>query len=325
MNDMERYLIDDYKNGKYVDRLTRGGLAKYTPLIITTAITGGNHGKEANPNLPETAEEQVQQTYDAYNAGASMVHVHCRDRNNPAEMTRDVNDYINVNRMIREKCPDIIINNTCGGGRVRAQDGSVGPCMRLALDAKPEVASIDISGLVSRITRPARPGREAPRNEEFAYGITPTEADDFVDKCNELGIKPEYECFDIGDIIYLKQMIANGKAIPPYLVQFVLHPGTNFPSIEYLLNAIQWMPENTVMGTIGIGSCQFPMLAAAIVLGTHVRVGMEDNIYLEKGKLADSNAQLVEKIVRLAKELGRPIATPAQARQMLGLGAPKQY
>lgn len=324
-------LMDYYRDtNKYLEKFSRYGLNNFPPLIVSCAITGANHGKEATPYIPETPEEQAQQALDAYNAGASLVHIHRRSSKNPAEMTADPEEYKEVNAMIREKCPEIIINNTAGGGRLRFAGGIVSPAFNTSLSAGPEVASIDISNYVLRTIRKKRPSPLTGRDEdvpfEGAYGITPTETEECIALMKQYGVKPEFECFDIGDLQYLKTLIRSGLVEGPHWVQMVFSEATNFPTIDYMLNTIRCLPENSVFSAIGVGSVQWGILTASIILGGHVRVGMEDNIYLGKGQLAKSNGELVEKIVRIAQELGRPIATPAQAREMLGLDAtPRAY
>lgn len=327
---MSEFTMDEYRNmDKFLSKFTRYGLAKFTPLIVTCAITGGNQGKEANPGLPETLEEQVQQTYDAWNAGARMVHIHRRNPDNPAVMCSRAEDYMEINAAIRAKCPDIIINNTAGGGKIRGTDGSCTPAFLTSIPAAPEVASIDITNYAWRDVLKKREaplfGRDQDLVREGAYGLTPTEADNCLKLMKQYGCKPEFECFDIGDLNYLKGFIANGQVdAGPHLVQMVYN-GLNFQTVEYMLTAIHHLPDNCVYSTIAVGAPQWALLATSIILGGHVRVGMEDNLYLGRGQLAKSNAELVEKIVRIAKELGRPIATPAQAREILGLGAPRAY
>lgn len=314
---------------KYVAKVSRGGLTTLPPLIITCAITGSNQGKESNPNLPETLEEQVQQTYDAYNAGASVVHIHRRDPNNNAIDATRAEDFREINARIRERCPDLIINNSCGGGRTRTQAGTVGPVKNYCVPARPEVATIDISNIPMRSVLRKRPapltGRDEDVVREVIVGITHTEAEDCADLMKQYDVKPEFECFDIGDLLYLKDLIRTGHVAGPHLVDLILHPSTNFPTIDYLMTAMRYVPDDSLIGVLAIGPAQMAMLTAAIILGCNVRVGMEDSIYIGKGELAKSNAQFVEKIVRIATELGRPVATPAQARQMMGLGAPRQY
>lgn len=328
---MSGFTIDEYRDvNKYLDKFGRYGCAKFTPLIITCAITGGNQGKEANPGLPETLDEQVQQTYDAYNAGASMVHIHRRNPENPAVMCSSAEDYKEVNAAIRAKCPDLIINNTAGGGKIRDSKGNTTPAFLTSIPAAPEVASIDVTNYAWRDVLKKREaplfGRDEDLIREGAYGLTPTEASECLKLMKQYGCKPEFECFDIGDLNYLKGFLASGEEAvnERHLVQMVFN-GLNFQTIDYMSMAMRCLPENCVFGTIAVGAAQWGLLAASIVMGGHVRVGMEDNIYLGKGRLAKNNAELVEKIVRIATELGRPIATPAQAREILGLGEPRQY
>lgn len=324
---MKDYYLENLREtDKFVAKLSKSGLSEFPPLIITCAITGANQGKESNPNLPETPQEQAQQTYDAYNAGASMVHVHRRSADNWAKMSMKTEEFYEVNALIRQKCPDIIINNTCGGGKLRFPDGHIEDSFTCSLDANPEVASIDISNYAVATVYKKRPapltGRDEDEPYESAYGLMPSEALATVMKMKKMNIKPEYEAFDIGDLLYLKSLIQMGVAEGPHLVQFVM---ASMMTPDYLSLAMKCMPSETVMSTLAIGATQWPLLATAMVMGSNVRVGMEDNIYIERGKLAKCNAELVEKIVRIARELGRPIATPAQAREMLGLGAPSTY
>lgn len=329
MSELKNYLMDDLKDtNKYVARFTRSGLTKFPPLIISCAITGQNQGKESNPNLPETLEEQVQQTYDAYNAGASLVHIHRRDPENIAYATHKPELYIEVNKRIREKCPDLIINNTVIGGKWKV-NGQEYPQLLTAVSASPEVGSVDITNYSTRIIRKRRPapltGRDNDIWEEIQYSINSEELDTTLTLMKKYGVKPEFEIFDIGDMIYLRDLIVAGKVTGPHWVQMVFSSMFTYQTPEMLMTVIRHLPKNSILGIVATGACQFPFLTMAMILGCHVRVGMEDGFFIEKGKLAESNAQLVEKIVRIAKELERPIATPAQAREILGLGAPRSY
>jgi len=330
MKELKDYIFD-YANTRDMKQRMLRGMANLPPLIISVAITGANQGKEANPNLPETPEEQAQQTCDAYKAGASLVHVHCRKKGNPAEPSQDTDDYKEVNAMIRAKCPDIIINNTAAGGRMRFGDNDkVGDLMVSSIYAKPEVASFDTSNYATRAIRKARKppltGRPDDSPIEFSFSMTPSEAEKVAMIMKENGAKPEFEIFDTGDLHYLYDLIAGGYVEKPYWIQLLMHPGANFPTPSYLLTMLEQTPPGSLVSVIGVGPSQIPMLTIAIILGCHVRVGMEDNVYIEKGRLAQSNAQFVEKIVRIAGELGRDIATPMQARKMLGISeVPRQY
>jgi len=334
MSELKDYLLEDYKETyAYTAKLWKSGLSSFPPLIITCAITGGNAGKEVNPNLPESLEEQVQQTYDAYKAGASMVHIHRRDPKNPASMTQKSADYREINIEIRKKCPDIIINDTCAGGRIHSNETPEwSPQLLTSIDADPEVASLDISNYCSLMSLPKREpplfGRDQAIIREMSYAITQTETQKAIDLMKQHGVKPEFECFEMGDIHYINRLVQSGYVDlhnGPHLVQFVFTTGSNWPTAQYMSMVINAVPKGCILGIIAPGAMQFPVLTMAIINGLHVRVGMEDNIYIEKGKKAESNAQFVEKIVRIAKELGRPIATPAQAREMLGLPKPRTW
>lgn len=328
------YLPEHFKETyDYANRLWRGGLTNFPPLIVTCAITGGNAGKEINPGLPELLEEQVEQSWEAYQAGASMVHIHRRDPGNPCEVTDNPELYREVNREIRKRCPDLILNNTAIGGRFKISDTELSAQSWTSIYADPEVASLDISNYCSIVRLPKREpplfGRDEPVMREWGYSITQTEVLRTLELMDEHNVKPEFECFQMSDLMYTKRIIDAGytdKRGGPNLIQFVYTPGgSNWPTMDYMVALKNAVPRGCQLGIIAAGAQQFPLLAMAICQGFHVRVGMEDNVYLEKGRLAQSNGELVEKIVTIAKLLGRPVATPAQAREMLGLGEPRTW
>ena len=298
------------------------------PLIISVAITGGLQGKELNPNIPETATEQAEQTYECYKIGASMVHVHCRKPDNPAEVTTNPNDYRRVNGLIREKCPDIIINNSTGGGIEGAETEE----SRLApVQANPEICSLDMGplafhGMVKR-REPPLTGR--PKDIVFD-GVSSTtfgETERFAKVMLDKGIKPEIEVFHPGQWWLVYNLIEKGLVKPPYYIQLCMGASSGAHATpKNLLHMLETAPMPSVFHVLGVGYYQTAMIAIGILLGIHVRTGMEDNILYRKGELCKSNAQLVEKVVRIAKELDREIATPKQARQMLDLSEkPSQY
>lgn len=324
-------LSSNYTNPcRYAELVGRYGLTKMSPLIITCAITGSIQGKEANPNLPETLEEQVQSTYDAYNAGAAMVHIHRRDPKDPSVMSRDPDDFLAVNRAVRERCPDLIINNTCIGGHYLSTDtGVIDPATRASFGARPEVASLDITNNSTRRmvrARPGIPGREKDFVREVEYSLSITKMIETSKEMLAEGTKPEYEMFSLNDIKYLKTIIAEpGAAVAPHWVSLIVNGSGTWPTPETLLQAGQLLPENAILNIISVGACQSAVMAMAICMGYNIRVGMEDSFMIGPGEPAKSNAQLVERAVSLARLLGRPIATPAQAREMMGLGAPRKY
>jgi len=297
------------------------------PLIISVAITGGVQGKEINPNHPETAEEQAQQTYDCYKAGASIVHVHVRRPDNLSLTTGSPADYRRVNGLIREKCPEIIINNTTGGGI-----GAESEEARLAsTEANPEICSLDMGPLAVRgklrKRLPPLTGRPEDIEMDVASATTYGETEKYARIMLDKGIKPELEVWHTGQYWLVHNLIEKGLVKPPYMIQFVMgfSRGAYATPIE-LLHLLECAPKPSVYSVLGVGIFQNPMIAMGIVLGINVRTGMEDNVLYKKGELCKDNAQLVEKVARMARDLNREIATPKQARQMLGLSEkPTQY
>ncbi|MGM9607127.1 MAG: 3-keto-5-aminohexanoate cleavage protein [Oscillospiraceae bacterium] len=298
---------------KRAEKMSKYGLHGFTPAILSVAITGGMHSKNANPNLPESIDEQVQQVYDAYNAGAVMVHIHARRRDALSEMSFDTNDYMEINARVRKKCPDIIINNTFVGARMFYKDKAADQLWQVSAPARPEVASLDICRNLYDFM------------PDIVYAQTLGDCRSNIEMLDKYGCKPEVECFDLGDIQFLNKMIQYGMLKAPYWVQMIFNSSGITPCLETLMMAEKLLPADAMMGIIGIGAVQTPLAAASMILGHHVRTGLEDNVYYSKGVLAESNAQLVERTVRIARDLGRPLATPAQAREMMGLGEPRQY
>lgn len=334
MAELNNYRIQDYRDTyDYCKTVSKYGLSKMPPLIITCAITGGAQGKESNPNLPETVAEQAQQSYDAYNAGAAMIHIHRRDPDNPAVATQRWQDYLEVNAAIRDRCPELIINNTCVGQRHAKPDGrggyQVGKQMLVSINALPEVSSVDITCHCSNLLLPARKpplyGRDEPVMRNEAAFMAYDELEYVVTEMRSRGIKPEYECFRPDNFKYLNYLEERGLLEDPFWVQMLFNGNGTTPVVEQMLTAARMLPKNGMLSVIGIGAAQTALLTQAIILGHHVRVGLEDSIYYGPRELAKSNAQLVERVVRIATELGRPIATPAQAREMMGLDKPRNY
>lgn len=307
--------------------LRRAANENLPPLVISVAITGGVQGKEINPNHPETPEEQAKQTYDCYKAGASAVHVHVRDQKNLSHTTGNPDNYRKVNALIRERCPEIIINNTTGGGI-----GAESEEARLAsTKANPEVCSLDMGPLAfqGKLKKrlPPLTGRPEDIQLDTASAITYGETEKYARIMLEKGIKPELEVWHTGQHWLVRNLIEKGLVKPPYMIQFVMGFSSGaYATPKELLHLIECSPNQSVFSVLGVGILQNPMIAMGILLGINVRTGMEDNVLYKKGELCNDNAQLVERVVRMARELGRKIATPKQARQMLGLSEkPSQY
>lgn len=301
-------------------------ISSQEPLIITCCCNGGIQGKEAHPQIPETAEEIADSVYEAYKEGASVVHLHGRDPNNLADTTMDPEVLHKINALIRERCPDIVINNTTGGGPTTTMEERF-----RCLEAMPEMASLNMGPDMSRFVIKARqeplshphPAQEYDVCVPYTFGFI----EELAEKMLEKGIKPEMEMYHSGQYWVSQELISKGLIKPPYLFQFVMgYQTSTFPTPENLINLVRELPQGAHFAVAGIGKYQWAMTTQGILLGGHVRVGLEDNVYLKRGQKLKNNAEAVAKISRIAGELNREIATPAQAREMLGLSAiPSKY
>lgn len=314
----------DYRSPYEWSRRTAS--ASLPPLIVCAAITGGVHGKESNPNLPETPEEQVEDTYNCYRAGASMVHVHARDPRDWGAGIGDPGAFYAINGAIREKCPDMILNLTTGGSYGQPFEERV-----RCLDARPETASLNLGPEMYRLTikarRPPLPNPRDPIHLDDCSRTTYAEVARLAQMMKARNIRPEMELFHPGHYWVVNDLIARGLVEKPYKVQFVLGSITaSYATPWNLMALVQELPADSVFSIAGLGPFQLPMTTMAIILGGHVRVGMEDNVYYARGRLLKSNAEAVERVVRMARELNREIATPRQAREMLGVSlTPSRY
>jgi 3-keto-5-aminohexanoate cleavage enzyme len=296
------------------------------PLIICVACNGGVQGKEYNENLPETASEIADSVYEAYNAGASMVHIHARDPNNLADGARTAEVWYEVNKKVRERCPDIIINNTTGGSLTMSMEE------RLAcLDALPELASLNLVPDMSKFKMKERktplphPHGAVEYDDciPFSYNLVCR----FAAEMKKRKIKPELETYHSGGGWVIRDLIEQKLIDKPYWIQTVMgYQTSSFPTVDNVLNLLRELPEGSLWLCSGIGIFQLPMTTLAILMGGHARVGMEDNIYYRRGEKLKNNAQVVERTVRIAHELNREVATPLQARKMLNISEnPSKY
>ncbi|MDL5360611.1 3-keto-5-aminohexanoate cleavage protein [Halalkalicoccus sp. NIPERK01] len=274
---------DDYLAGKKV--------------ILTVATTGGVHGKDANPNLPEQPEEIARDVRDCERLGASIAHVHGRDEygENSAAHLQAVND------AIRDECEDVIIQNTTGG-----QSAYESRVRGIRTDPPPEMASLDMGPF--------------NRGQHIITEHTRHNIESLAREMRERGIKPELEAFNNGHLNESHRLIDLGLLEEPYYINLIFGSGTfSMPRPRNLLNLVDNLPENSEFNVLATGRHQLPLTTMAVLLGGHVRVGMEDNLYFERGRPAESNAQLVERSVEVIERLGREIATPEEARAILGI------
>jgi len=306
----------------YMERVGKG----MPPVIICVACNGGIQGKEYNENIPETADEIADSVYKAYEAGASMVHVHARDPRKLPEPARTTEVWHEVNKKIRQRCPDIIINNTTGGGFNMTMEERLS-----CLDARPEMASLNLSPDMGRFKMKERkaplPHPRPPLDYDDCIPFTYKQINWYAAEMKKRGIKPELETYHPGGAWVIRDLIQQGLVEKPYWIQTVMgYQTSSFPTVQNVIDLLREFPESSLWLTSAIGPHQLPMTTLATLLGGHVRVGLEDNIYYRRGEKAKSNAQLVERAVRIAHELNREVATPQQARNMLGMSErPSQY
>lgn len=272
-------------------------------LIITAAICGAEVTKEHNIAVPYTVEEIGREAELAYKAGASIIHLHVRNDDGTPTQNRD--RFALCMEEIRKRCPDAIIQPSTGGAVGMSVDERLQP-----VDLKPEMATLDCGTCNFG-------GDEIFVNTENMIIA-------FAHKMNELGIKPEIECFDKGMVDTAVRMANKGTIKTPMHFNFVLGVNGGMSAsprdVTYMVDSL---PKGSTFTVTGIGRHEFNMAVMAIIMGGHVRVGFEDNVYIDKGVPAKSNGELVERVVRLAKELGREIATPNEARKILNIGGLK--
>jgi 3-keto-5-aminohexanoate cleavage enzyme len=269
-------------------------------VIITAAITGSRILRDIAPYIPYTPEEITQSSLECWNAGASIVHIHVRDPETGLG-TQDLELFRQVVNPLREKTDLVLCLTTSGGpGRNLPIEERLAP-----LELKPELASFDAGSINLG-------GKVFSNPPEFL--------DTAAERMKEMGVKPELEIFDSGMIVTTLRMRNERKLEDPLHFQFVLGTPWGAPaSPKSLLHLLEHIPGNATWSVIGIGKGHLPMSMMGLIMGGHIRVGMEDNIYYKRGMLAKSNADFVDRIVRIAREYGREVASPEEARLILGL------
>ena len=272
------------------------------PCIITVAITGALPTKADNPAVPVTPSEQIESTHEAYEAGASLVHIHVREEDQSP--SSDPDKYAAVQEGVRKYCPEMIIQFSTGGrGRDQSKRGAM-------LCHIPDMASL------------------ATGSVNFPKGIYENPPD-FVDglamQMLEFSIKPEIEVFDVSMLYNAANLVKRGLLKEPAHVQFVMGIPNALPArrslLEFLISELPDVLPGATWTAAGIARYQFDVNKWCLELGGHCRTGLEDNVKFNKERLAASNAELVKKIVDVAGEYGRRAATPKEARGILRLSA----
>ncbi len=269
-------------------------------LIITAAITGSRLTRDVAPYIPITPDEIAQSAIECWDAGAAIVHIHVRDPKTGLG-TQDLDVFRQVVEPLRERT-DLLLCLTTSGipGRNLAIEERLKP-----LELEPELASFDAGSI---------------NLGGSAFINTPEFLEAAAKSMKEKRVKPELEIFDVGMMVTCLRMRDQGYLEEPLHFQFVLGTPWGSPATpKSFLHLYEHLPEDATWSIIGIGKGHLPMAMMGLILGGHIRVGMEDNIYYERGVLAKSNAEFVERIVRIAKEYGRETATPQEARGILGL------
>lgn len=270
-------------------------------VIITAALTGAFPRKDKNPNIPTTPQEIADQAYECWKAGAAVVHLHMIDDEGKGTMNKD--RFAETVKLIKEKkdC-DVILNLTTSGDLNATEENR----MAHIIELKPEMASYD-AGTMNWM------------NNSVFYN-TPPFLENLGNCMLENNIKPEIEIFDAGMIYNTLYYLKKGSLKAPLHYQLVLGAaGGTAATVENLVYLKSLIPEGSTWSAFGIGQQHLPILYATIALGGHIRIGLEDNLYYSHGQIAKSNAELVERAVRIIKEANKEVATPTEAREILGL------
>jgi 3-keto-5-aminohexanoate cleavage enzyme len=280
--------------------------------------------KDFNPNVPIQPDEIAEEVYRSWNEGASIVHIHARDKEGHATSNPDV--FREIDRRIREKGCNIIIQHSISPGRgpgqvMKSELKDVPENLLFAavdkgletLDPNPEMGSLDIG--VSVLT-----GTTGERIFLWTRAFVEKAASMMLEK----GIKPEPEVYHIGGMVEVNDLIKKGLLLEPYWISFCLGMERTIQEVtpftpKNLMHLVDQLPEDSLFTTLGIGPVETRAVTQSILLGGHARVGFEDNPYHSKGVLAKSNAESVARVARIGRDLGREIASPDEARELLGL------
>jgi 3-keto-5-aminohexanoate cleavage enzyme len=267
------------------------------PVMITAAIVGAELTRDQQPNLPISPQEIISAAIECYEAGAAIIHIHVRDAE--GNSTQDANIFREVVEGIRARC-EVITQVSTGGAVWMSADERL-----QSIECRPDMATLT-TGTVNF-------GDSVFVNNR---GLVET----FARRLRDYGIVPEIEIFDIGMLDEAMRLRNMGLITEPLQFDFVMGvPGAIGSEPAHLVHLVRSLPPESTWSVAGIGRHQLELGTIALAMGGNVRVGFEDNIYYRKGQLAKTNAELVARIVRIAQELDRPVATPSQAREMLHL------
>ena len=287
------------------------------PVILTCALTGGADSAHLNPAVPVTPEQIANEGIAAAKAGATIVHIHVRDPKT-GKASLELAHYREVVERIRASKVDVLINLTTGPGArftpTDAEPMGFGPGTTMkspefrvqhVQELQPDICSLDIATM---------------NFGEYAFVNTPPHLRTMAELIRKTRAKPEIEVFDLGHVRLAAELVSKGLFADPPLFQLCLGVPWGAPATtEGMLAMKSLLPANALWAAFGISRFQFPMVAQAVILGGHARVGLEDNLYIDRGKLAPGNAALVERAVDIIKSLGEHPATTDEARKILGI------
>lgn len=289
-------------------------------VILTCAVTGENRYNPAHPNFPVTPAQIADATIEAQEAGASAVHLHVRNPETGAG-SRDPKLFAELTRQVRARGIRVVLNLTCGGGGLyipsEENDAVAGPGTdvgtvenrtRHIRENLPEACSLDVTTQ-----------NQIDGDFEYIYLHSQRTLRGMAKTFLDLGVKPELEVFAPGDVLFANQLVQEGLVAPPPFFQMVLGTRWGLPAdVETILYLKRLLPPGALWSAFGIARMQMPMVAQSVLLGGHVRVGLEDNLYLSRGVFA-TNGQLVARAKRIIEDLGHSVATPDEAREMLNI------
>jgi len=272
-------------------------------VIITAALTGAGHGKEANPNLPEQPEEIIEQALQCRDAGAAIVHLHARDKSGNNSMSLDI--FRKIHEGIKASS-DLIVELSTGGGPTLPNEERIAPML-----LKPEMASLNTFMMIMPVK-----GVETP----FIYKRS--EIEETARRARELGVKPAIAILNFTCLEEAENLIQKGLVDRPYVLDIGLNlpaQGTLRGTWQNLVALVERLPEGAVFNVAAGGEAELPLTTMGMLLGGNPRVGLEDNVYYAPGRPAKNNAELVARTARIARDLNLEIATPDEAREILQL------
>jgi len=278
------------------------------PLIITAALTGVLATREQCPAIPYTPKEIAEEAKRAVDAGAAIVHIHARTPEGGPDWS--VETFAEIQSEVRART-DVILNFSTGAIGIPVEQ-------RIAhiRDLRPDIGALNMGSMNYAIYSTKK--KAFYQDHVFANPFKDIQY--FLETMNNAGVRPELECFDAGHVANTRPLIDMGALKSPYQFSLIMGvlggiPGTT----RHLVNQVDSLPPDSKWQVIGIGLSQWALVAAAITMGGNVRVGLEDNFYLKEDEMAKSNGELVAKAARIVQDLGHPVATVAQARELLSL------